>query len=76
MGHMIDVDTYAQSFPAGAFFVLSKPNLGAATDQEFDDAVRPVVAVGGGPGFYVIEAHTEHNSGLGLYYLVECERYA
>lgn len=72
---MIDPLTYAQSFPAGAFLALSKANLGAATDQEFDDAVRAVVAARGGPGFYVIEAHTEDYSGLGLYYLVECERY-
>ena len=72
---MIDPDTYAQTFPAGAFFVLSKRNLQAATDQEFDDAVRPIVDAGGGPGYCVIDPNTEGHSGLRLYTVVTCQRY-
>jgi hypothetical protein len=71
---MIEPDTYAQSFPAGAFFVLSKANLQAASDQKFDDAVRPVVDAGGGPGYFVTEARTESYSGLRRYTVVTCER--
>lgn len=72
---MIEPDTYAQSFPAGAFFVLSKKNLQAATEQEFDEAVRPVVAAGGGAGYFVIGAHAESHSGFSRYDLVRCERH-
>lgn len=48
---MIDVEAYALQFPAGATFWLTAANLGAASDEEFDAAVRPVVECGGGASF-------------------------
>jgi hypothetical protein len=72
---MIDPQTFADTFPAGAQFWFTKENLKAASDVEFHDAVQPIVEAGGGDGFIVLTTHRESYSGRRMLDIVKCRRH-
>ena len=72
---MKSVAEYVKEQLTGAFFVLSRSNLGASSDEEFDAAVRDCVLAGGGDGFVVTDYSKICGEPLPLkYQTVSCRR--